>query len=158
MRPLEKKQTAAPRYRGCAFLNVATEFPAPAHPARAIAMRNKTKLLRRLAVLAKKMGIRKPDDLAGQLVLLIAGAYMNGPLLGKKGPVNSLVTAGQALMAAAPLKRKKPFRFARDSHFSLGRGWISPRCAKIFRHRPPGRMELSLAAPVTCPLNLSHDP
>ena len=93
---------AAPRYRGCPFLNVATEFPAPSHPARAVAMRNKTELLRRLAVMAKKMGARKPDDLAGQLVLLIDGAYMNGPLLGKKGPANSLVMAGQALMAAAP--------------------------------------------------------
>jgi AcrR family transcriptional regulator len=93
---------AAPKYRGCPFLNVATEFPAPSHPARAVAMRNKTELLRRLGVLAKKMGIRKPEDLAGQLVLLIDGAYMNGPLLGKKGPVNSLVAAGQALMAAAP--------------------------------------------------------
>ena len=93
---------AAPRYRGCPFLNVATEFPAPSHPARAVSMRNKTELLRRLAVMAKKMGVRKPDDLASQLVLLIDGAYMNGPLLGKKGPVNSLVTAGQALMAAAP--------------------------------------------------------
>lgn len=93
---------ATPRYRGCPFLNVATEFPAPSHPARAVAMRNKTELLRRLGVLAKRMGVRKPDELAGQLVLLIDGAYMNGPLLGKKGPVNSLVTAGRALMQAAP--------------------------------------------------------
>ena len=93
---------AAPRYRGCPFLNVATEFPEPSHPARAVAMRNKTELLRRLAVMAKKMGVRKPDDLASQLVLLIDGAYMNGPLLGKKGPANSLVTAGQALILAAP--------------------------------------------------------
>lgn len=93
---------ATPRYRGCPFLNVATEFPASSHPARAVAMRNKTELLRRLGVLAKKMGVRKPDELAHQLVLLIDGAYMNGPLLGKKGPVNSLVSAGLALMLAAP--------------------------------------------------------
>ena len=93
---------ATPRYRGCPFLNVATEFPEPSHPARAVSMRNKTELLRRLAVMAKKMGVRKPEDLAGQLVLLIDGAYMNGPLLGKKGPANSLVAAGRALMAAAP--------------------------------------------------------
>jgi AcrR family transcriptional regulator len=93
---------ATPRYRGCPFLNVATEFPASSHPARAVAMRNKTELLRRLGVLAKRMGVRKPDELAGQLVLLIDGAYMNGPLLGKKGPVHSLVAAGQALMLAAP--------------------------------------------------------
>jgi len=93
---------AAPRYRGCPFLNVATEFPAPSHPARTVAMRNKTELLHRLGVLAKRMGVRKPDELAAQLVLLIDGAYMNGPLLGKKGPVNSLVAAGNALILAAP--------------------------------------------------------
>jgi len=93
---------AAPRYRGCPFLNVATEFPAPIHPARTVAMRNKTELLHRLGTLAKRMGVRKPDELAAQLVLLIDGAYMNGPLLGKKGPVNSLVAAGNALVQAAP--------------------------------------------------------
>jgi AcrR family transcriptional regulator len=92
----------APRYRGCAFLNVATEFPAPSHPARAVALRNKMELRRRLSVLARNMGARKSDELADQLVLLIDGAYMNGPLLGKKGPVNSLVSAGLALMLAAP--------------------------------------------------------
>jgi hypothetical protein len=92
----------APRYRGCPFLNVATEFPAPSHPARAVALRNKMELRRRLSVLARNMGARKSDELADQLVLLIDGAYMNGPLLGKKGPVNSLVSAGLALMLAAP--------------------------------------------------------
>src|SRR2546422_305533 len=82
---------AGPKYRGCPFLNVATEFPAPAHPARAVATRHKIELHRRLSVLAKKMGTRQPDQLADQLVLLIDGAYMNGQLLGKKGPVHSLV-------------------------------------------------------------------
>ncbi|UUZ76361.1 hypothetical protein LP414_00690 [Polaromonas sp. P1(28)-13] len=51
--------------------------------------------------MTKKMGARKPDQLADQLVLLIDGAYMNGQLLGKKGPVHSLVVAGLALILAA---------------------------------------------------------
>lgn len=92
---------AGPRYRGCPFLNVATEFPAPTHPARTVARRHKIELHRRLGVLAKKMGTRKPDELADQLVLLIDGAYMNGHLLGKKGPVRSLVMTGLALILAA---------------------------------------------------------
>ena len=92
---------AAPKYRGCAFLNVATEFPSPSHPARAVAKRNKLELHRRLGVLAKKMGTRAPEELADQLVLLIDGAYMDGPLLGKKGPVHALVAAGLALTLAA---------------------------------------------------------
>lgn len=92
---------AGPTYRGCAFLNVATEFPAPQHPARAVAARNKVELQRRLSALAKKIDVRKPDQLADQLVLLIDGAYVNGQLLGKRGPVHSLVEAGLALILAA---------------------------------------------------------
>lgn len=92
------RHIAGPKYRGCPFLNVATEFPAPAHPARTVAARHKTELHRRLVVLAKKMGIPKPESLADHLVLLIDGAYMNGQLLGKKGPVHSLEAAGLALI------------------------------------------------------------
>lgn len=95
------RHIAGPKYRGCPFLNVATEFPASDHPARTVATRHKTELHRRLSMLVKKMGVRKPDDLADQLVLLIDGAYMNGQLLGKKGPVHSLEAAGLALIHAA---------------------------------------------------------
>lgn len=96
--------TAEPRYRGCPFLNVATEFPEPTHPARAVALRNKAELHRRLDVLAKKMGIRKHGLLADQLVLLIDGAYMNSQLLGDKGAAHPLVVAGLALIRAAELR------------------------------------------------------
>ncbi|MBJ2156808.1 TetR/AcrR family transcriptional regulator [Variovorax sp. IB41] len=90
-----------PTYRGCPFLNVATEFPDAAHPARAITTRHKLELHRRLAALARKAGVRKPEELADQLGLLFDGAYMNGHLTGKKGPVRSFVTAGLALMQLA---------------------------------------------------------
>ena len=90
-----------PTYRGCPFLNVATEFPDAAHPARAITSRHKLELHRRLAVLAKTAGIRKPEELADHLGLLFDGAYMNGHLTGKKGPVRSFVAAGIALLQLA---------------------------------------------------------
>ncbi|MDH6167666.1 AcrR family transcriptional regulator [Variovorax boronicumulans] len=90
-----------PTYRGCPFLNVATEFPDAAHPARAITTRHKLELHRRLAALAKGAGIRKPVELADQLGLLFDGAYMNGHLTGKKGPVRSFVSAGMALLQLA---------------------------------------------------------
>ena len=95
------RHIAAPKYRGCAFLNVATEFPSPGHPARAVAARNKTELHRRLTQLAKQLDVRNPSALADQLVLLIDGAYVNGQLLGKKGPVQALAAAGLALIQAA---------------------------------------------------------
>jgi AcrR family transcriptional regulator len=92
---------AGPKYRGCPFLNVATEFPAPDHPARAVAARHKAELRHRLGALARQMGVRKADALADQLVLLVDGAYVNGQLLGKKGPAHSLVPAALAVISAA---------------------------------------------------------
>jgi AcrR family transcriptional regulator len=50
------RHVAGANYRGCPFLNVATEFPAAEHPARAVAVRNKAELRRRLATLAKGFG------------------------------------------------------------------------------------------------------
>jgi hypothetical protein len=80
---------------------VATEFPALNHPARAVAARHKTELHRRLTVLAKQLGVRKSAQLADQLVLLIDGAYVNGQLLGRKGPANSLLSAALALISSS---------------------------------------------------------
>ena len=88
-------------YRGCPFINVATEFPTPDHPARAVAARHKRELRRRLAELADRAGIADPASLSDQLVLLVDGAYVDGHLLGRKGPARALVPAAQALIAAA---------------------------------------------------------
>lgn len=92
---------ARPEFRGCAFLNAATEFPAADHPARQVALRHKAELRRRLGVLTQRLGANAPDQLADQLVLLIDGAYVNGQLRGKRGPVQALPAAAAALIAAA---------------------------------------------------------
>jgi AcrR family transcriptional regulator len=90
-----------PEYRGCAFLNAATEFPSSDHPARQIALRHKAELRRRLHALTQRMSVKDPDALADQLVLLIDGAYVNGQLRGKRGPVQALATAAAVLIEAA---------------------------------------------------------
>jgi AcrR family transcriptional regulator len=90
-----------PEFRGCAFLNAATEFPAADHPARKIALRHKEELRRRLGALTQRLGINNADDLADQLVLLIDGAYINGQLRGKRGPVQVLPKAAAVLVEAA---------------------------------------------------------
>lgn len=90
-----------PEFRGCAFLNAATEFPSPDHPARRIALRHKEELRHRLGALTARLGIHDPDELADQLVLLIDGAYVNGQLRGNRGPVRSLPRAAAALIEAA---------------------------------------------------------
>lgn len=90
-----------PEFRGCAFLNAATEFPDAGHPARRIARRHKTELRRRLGALTDRLGADESASLADQLVLLIDGAYVNGQLRGRRGPVQALPAAAAALMAAA---------------------------------------------------------
>ena len=89
------------KFRGCAFLNAATEFPAADHPARKVALRHKAELRRRLGTLTLRLGAEKPDELADQLVLLIDGAYVNGQLRRERGPVQALPSAAAALINAA---------------------------------------------------------
>ncbi|MEO7885575.1 MAG: TetR/AcrR family transcriptional regulator [Polaromonas sp.] len=94
------KYVCKPDYRGCAFLNVATEFPAPDHPARQVALRHKKELARRMEALTKRMKVKRPQVLAAQLVLLIDGAYVNGQLFGKRGPAQLFAGAAEALIGA----------------------------------------------------------
>jgi AcrR family transcriptional regulator len=88
-------------FRGCAFLNAATEFPSANHPARKVALRHKSELRRRLGTLTMRLGVQEPGELADQLVLLIDGAYVNGQLRGKRGPIQALSAAAAALIEAA---------------------------------------------------------
>jgi hypothetical protein len=90
-----------PTFRGCAFLNAATEFPVADAPARTVALRHKAELRARLGALTRRVRARAPDVLADQLVLLIDGAYVNGQLRGRAGAVKALPKAAAALIAAA---------------------------------------------------------
>lgn len=93
------RDIATPKYRGCPFLNVATEFPAPDHPARVVALRHKAELRRRLGTLVRQIGIARPDSLASQIALLVDGAYVYGQLA--KGAAQPLLPAALALISAA---------------------------------------------------------
>ena len=87
-------------WRGCPFLNTNTEFPEPAHPARAVILLNKRAVRDRLRALAASAGARDPDLLAQQLQLLIDGAYAIGQSLGPDGPARTVASAGRVLIAA----------------------------------------------------------
>ncbi len=88
-----------PRWRGCPFLNTATEFPGEDHPARAVILANKRAVYDRLRGLAEAAGARDPDVLAQQLQLLIDGAYAIGQSLGPEGPARTVAGAGRILIA-----------------------------------------------------------
>jgi AcrR family transcriptional regulator len=89
-----------PKWRGCPFLNTATEFPGPDHPVRAVILAHKRAVRERLRALAAAARARDPDLLAQQLQLLIDGAYAIGQSLGPSGPAKTVSSAGRALIAA----------------------------------------------------------
>ncbi|BCL75862.1 hypothetical protein JHS3_15980 [Jeongeupia sp. HS-3] len=68
-------RASKPGYRGCAFINIAVEYPDRDHFARSFVADNKRQLLQRLTALATRTGARDPVALAKGLTLLIEGAY-----------------------------------------------------------------------------------
>ena len=62
---------------------------------------NRGALRGRLHALTLRLGVNDPDELADQLVLLIDGAYVNGQLRGRRGPVQALPAAAMVLIEAA---------------------------------------------------------
>jgi AcrR family transcriptional regulator len=90
-----------PNYRGCPQLNVAAEFPEADHPARRVAADHKRELRRRLHGIAARAGAREPDVLAGQLSLLVNGAFVSGQVLGPDEARPLLISMARALVAAS---------------------------------------------------------
>jgi AcrR family transcriptional regulator len=67
-------------YRGCPQINVAAEFPEVDHPARKVAAAHKREMRQRLKGIAERLGVAHPDRLAGQLSLLINGAFVSSQI------------------------------------------------------------------------------
>lgn len=89
-----------PGYRGCPQINVAAEFAEAEHPARKVAAAHKRELRERLKGIAERLGVGRPDELAGQLSLLINGAFVSSQVLEADEAVPVLRGAAHALVAA----------------------------------------------------------
>jgi AcrR family transcriptional regulator len=90
-----------PNYRGCPQINVAAEFPASDHPARRVAAAHKQELRRRLRDIAVRLGAKRPDELAGQLSLLVNGAFVSSQVLSAQEATPLLRVTAHALIAAS---------------------------------------------------------
>jgi AcrR family transcriptional regulator len=89
----------APDFRGCPFVNVATELANPRHPARAVARDYKLRLKRYFARQARVGGAKDPNVLAEQLLMLFDGAICQAVV--KSAPVpDSTRAAVEILMDA----------------------------------------------------------
>jgi AcrR family transcriptional regulator len=95
------ERVGRPNYRGCPQLNVAAEFPDAEHPARKVAAAHKQELRRRLKGIAERLRVKRPGELAGQLSLLINGAFVSSQLLSAGEAIPLLRATARALVAAA---------------------------------------------------------
>jgi AcrR family transcriptional regulator len=88
-----------PAFRGCPFLNLATEFPDQNHPGRVIARDNKEEMRARLATIVAKLGVRDPNRTASQIALIIDGAFVTGLMAEPADLRGDLVDAAMKLLA-----------------------------------------------------------
>jgi AcrR family transcriptional regulator len=93
-------------FRGCPFLNTATEFPDEKIPGRAHCQTNKQELHRRLRDIVSRIGVQAPERVANQLVLLVEGAFAHGHIFGKGAAIQELVAAADTIVDAN-LKRRR---------------------------------------------------
>ncbi len=93
------KRVGRPAYRGCPFLNLATEFPDDNHPGRVVARTNKEEMRTRLAAIVAELGAADPDRVASQMALLINGAYVTGLMAKPADLRGDLVDAAMKLLA-----------------------------------------------------------
>lgn len=98
---LYAEAVTAPGFTGCPFLNVASEFADPAHPARRFTAEHKTAVVAFFADLARRAGARDPEELANALALLTDGASEAGRITGAGGPAGSYRTIARQLIADA---------------------------------------------------------
>lgn len=85
-------------YRGCPQINVAAEFPEADHPARKVAAEHKREMRRRLTCIAKRLGVGRAEELAGQLSVLINGAFVSAQIFEAGEAVPLLQRAAHALI------------------------------------------------------------
>jgi AcrR family transcriptional regulator len=89
----------APDFRGCPFVNVATELANPNHPARAVARDYKLRLQRYFARQARVGGAKNPNVLAEQLLMFFDGAISQAMI--KSAPVADSARAAVEILLDA---------------------------------------------------------
>jgi AcrR family transcriptional regulator len=99
------ERAGQPDYRGCPQINVAAEFPEADHPARKVARAHKRELRRRLKCIAERLNSAAPDELGGQLAVLVNGAFVSTQIFEPREAAPLLRRAADALIAANVVAR-----------------------------------------------------
>lgn len=84
---LAQAGAAAREYRGCAFLNAATEFPGHTHPVSEVVVEHRRWMHGLLTAAADDLGHRNPAAIADQLVVLYDGGVAGSKVTRDETPI-----------------------------------------------------------------------
>jgi AcrR family transcriptional regulator len=94
------KLATSARCLGCTFQGAASEFPEMDHPGHRVALDHKRAVCNRFGELARDAGLRDPDGLAAQLLLLMDGSWVAARMFGPDNHAKSVGEAARALIDA----------------------------------------------------------
>lgn len=94
-----REWTASDAFRGCPFVNTATELADPGHPARHVARDYKLRLRDYFALQAERGNAEDPQRLADQLIVVFDGAIVQA-VMGTGLRADAARTAVQSLLDA----------------------------------------------------------
>jgi AcrR family transcriptional regulator len=100
-----------PDFHGCAFINVAGEFPERDHPLRRVAADHKRALLAFIAETAKVAGFVAHARLARELFLLVEGAIVASLVLSEPAAARTAKRTAATLIAAHRRDYTRPQTF-----------------------------------------------
>jgi AcrR family transcriptional regulator len=93
----ERGWVSSAEFRGCPFINTATELAEPEHPARQVARRCKLRLREFFGHQAERGGAKDPQRLADQLALIFDGAIVQA-VMGTGSAPDAARTAVEVLL------------------------------------------------------------
>lgn len=97
------KLLKSPDFRGCPFINASAEFAVENNPVQQAAAEFYAEFRKLLADLAVLAGIANAEQLAGQLVLLIAGAIVDEQMHRHTGAMQNAQAAAKILIDSSQL-------------------------------------------------------
>lgn len=97
---LTRQDMTRPGYRGCATLNITSEFPDTGHPAHAAAVAHKTEVQEWLGEQLREAGDTDPEDTAGKLLVILDGAQVLAAAMGSTAPGDHMTELAEQLLEA----------------------------------------------------------
>jgi AcrR family transcriptional regulator len=102
------KLATSPQCLGCTFQAAASEFPELERKGHQVALDHKRRILEQLGRLAGDAGLREPDDLAAQLLLLMDGAWVAARMFGPHNHAATVADAARALIESHAQLTSRP--------------------------------------------------